>query len=177
MGINRGGSRLKEYLVLDGYNVINAWPSLKKVADIDLDGAREELAYMMAEYSSYTGMFIIIVFDAHLVKGNNGKKEVLRGVKIVYTKERETADSYIEKAVVGMTKTNRVVVATNDWAEQQMIFGGGATRISVRELILDYESMRGRVKENTSKPKDNKNLLSARIDSSLLRKLEKLRRS
>lgn len=168
---------MKEYLILDGYNVINAWPSLKKNADVDLEGAREELAARMAEYSSYTGKSIIIVFDAHLVKGNNGSKEVLRGVKIVYTKERETADSYIEKAIMSIAKTNRVVVATNDWAEQQMVLGGGATRVSVRELIIDFENIKNKIKIKTSKTKTEKDILSTRIDPVLLRKLEKLRRS
>lgn len=168
---------MKEYLVLDGYNVINAWPALKKNADVDLEGARQELAYMMAEYSSYTGKKIIIVFDAHLVKGNNGNKEELRGVEIIYTKERETADSYIEKTIMDMVKTNRVVVATNDWAEQQIILGGGATRISVRELMLDFENIKSKIRTKTEKTKKEKDVLSTRIDPSLLTKLEKLRRS
>jgi len=168
---------LKEYLFLDGYNVINAWPSLKKIAEFDLDAAREELASMMAEYSSYTGKNTVIVFDAHLVKGNNGSKEVLRGVKIVYTKEKETADSYIEKTIIDIAKTNRVVVATNDWAEQQMVLGGGATRISVRELMIDFENTKNKISIRTRNSKVEKDILSTRIDPLLLRKLEKLRRS
>lgn len=168
---------MKEYLILDGYNVINAWPSLKEIADVDLEGAREELANMMAEYSSYTGMEIIIVFDAHMVKRNSGSKELLRGVKIVYTKERQTADSYIERLIVDMAKKNRIVVATNDWAQQQIVLGGGATRISVRELKIDYDNIKSKIRVKTTKAKREKDILSTRIDPSLLRKLEKLRRS
>ncbi|MDR5659931.1 NYN domain-containing protein [Serpentinicella sp. ANB-PHB4] len=168
---------MKEYLVLDGYNVINAWPRLKEIAHKDLALARVELIDMMIEYRTYSGLEIIVVFDAHLVKGNNGTKEILSGIEIVYTKERETADAYIEKAIIEITKRNRAVVATNDWAEQQMILGGGATRISVRELILDFSNMKTTITRDVSRQTEQKDVLSTRVDPITLKKLEKLRRS
>ncbi|WP_026478115.1 NYN domain-containing protein [Alkaliphilus transvaalensis] len=171
-----GGKRTKEYLLLDGYNVINAWPQLRELCQLDLEEARSKLIEYMTEYQSYKAIKIIIVFDAHLVKKSRGKSEVLKGIEVVFTKERETADGFIEKKVQELTPRNRVVVATNDWLEQQMILGGGATRISVRELILDFQNIKGKISKKTEEDKYKKEVLSNRLDSSVVEKLEKFRR-
>ncbi|NLM03518.1 MAG: NYN domain-containing protein [Clostridiales bacterium] len=167
---------MKDYLIIDGYNIINAWPKLKDIATDSYDEARRELIEMMAEYQSFKGINIIIVFDAHMVKGNIGKRDKIKGIKIVFTKEGETADSYIEKVIPQLSKRNYVTVVTNDWAEQQMILGAGATRMTTRELIIDYNNAKNRISQKTDDLSREKNMLSNQIDPEILEKLERLRR-
>ncbi len=168
---------LKEYLILDGYNVINSWPKVQKIAEISLDEARGALVDLMAEYKSFKGVEIIIVFDAYLVKGTKKLKEEIKGVKVVYTKERETADSYIERLIGELSERNQVSVVTNDWAEQQMILGSGAARITVRELVLDFDAAKGKIHRRSEKlGKIVSNSISKNIDREILRKLEKFRK-
>src|SRR5699024_9325932 len=99
----------QEYLFVDGYNIINSWDDLKELSEIALDTARNQLVDIMAEYQSYTETKVIVVFDAHMVKKNSGKREYVKGVEVVYTKENETADHYIEKTLddIGRSKTVR----------------------------------------------------------------------
>ncbi|SDL26628.1 NYN domain-containing protein [Natronincola ferrireducens] len=167
---------MKEYVVVDGYNVINGWPDLKKLAEENLEEARIELIDRMAEYRSFRGIKVIVVFDAHLVKGSMEKNDKIKGVEIVYTKEKQTADSYIEKLIPQLTVKKRVAVVTNDWTEQQMILGGGATRISVRELILDYQATKTNIHQKTEMMQQQRDSLWNRIDPKILEKLEKFRR-
>lgn len=171
-----GGKTLKEYLVLDGYNVINGWPQLRKLAEQNLEEARIELIEKMAEYQSYKGLHVIIVFDAHLVKGTMEKNDTIKGVEVVFTKEKETADSYIEKFILQLSKRQRAAVVTNDWTEQQMILGGGGTRISVREFVIDFDNIKNNIQKKTEVLQQERDFLSNRIDPSVLEKLEKLRR-
>lgn len=167
---------MKEYLIIDGYNVINGWPELKKLATESFEEARIQLIEWMAEYQSYRGLHVMIVFDAHLVKGTMEKTEKIKGVEVVFTKERETADSYIEKVILQLAKRNHVSVVTNDWIEQQMILGGGASRIPVRELILDFDNSKRNIQKKAEVLQQQKDFLSNRIDPSVLEKLEKFRR-
>lgn len=170
---------MNEYLILDGYNVINSWPELKLLMDGSLEVAREELVEKMAEYKAFKGINVIVVFDAYMVKGSIQKKDKLKGINIVFTKEKETADAYIERLIVDLTKNrfNRVSVVTNDWTEQQMVLGGGATRISVRELILEFSSIKNKINKKIEAPQKQKDTLSDRIDKTILEKLEKFRRN
>jgi uncharacterized protein len=168
---------LKEYLILDGYNVINSWPDLKVLSEENLEEARINLIEKMAEYQIFNEINVIIVFDAYLVKGSIEKTDNIKGVNIVFTKEKETADAYIEKLVLSLSKKNRVMVVTNDWTEQRMILGGGATRISVRELVLDFDQTQNKIQKKSEVLKQQKDVLSNRIDPKTLEKLEKLRRS
>ncbi len=167
---------MKEHLLIDGYNVINAWPQLREISREDLEGARRQLIEMMAEYQAYKDLKVTIVFDAHLVKYSMEKIEHQMGVTVVFTKEKETADGYIEKKIIELSKRNRVQVVTNDWLEQQMILGSGATRISVRELLLDYERIKEKITKKTEEIQLKKDYLSNRLDQSVLEKLEKFRR-
>ncbi len=162
----------REYLFVDGYNIINSWEKLKKLNKISLEVAREELIEIMSEYQIYSGIKIIIVFDAHLVKGNSGTVDNIKGVQIVYTKENETADQYIEKVLDDIGRVERVRVATSDWMEQQIILGRGGTRISARELELEILDQR-RVMKRKSKEEDLKGeILMGRLDEETLRKLD-----
>lgn len=168
---------MKQYLVLDGYNVINAWPKLKILMDESLEVARNELIENMAEYAAFRGIDVIIVFDAYLVKGNIGNNEKLKGVDIVFTKEKETADSYIERTIVNLSKDRRnmVSVVTNDWVEQQMVLGGGATRVSVREMVLEFDQIKNKIDKKIKTPKVQKDTLFDRVDKKTLEKLKKFR--
>ena len=128
----------KEYLLVDGYNIIFSWDELKKIAEDSLETARSMLINMMCNYQGFTGYELILVFDAYKVKGKHREIEKYCNINIVYTKESETADTYIEKVTHELSKNNRVRVATSDGLEQIIILGNGAMRISAREFHEQY---------------------------------------
>ncbi|MFC7061804.1 NYN domain-containing protein [Halobacillus seohaensis] len=128
-------------LLVDGYNIIGAWPELKKLKDEDLKQARDLLVEMMAEYQSYTDDRIIIVFDAYHVRGLEHKQKNYK-IEIIYTKENETADERIEKLAGQLNDVRtQVYVATSDYAEQRTIFAQGAFRKSARELYIEMKNI------------------------------------
>lgn len=170
----------REYLFVDAYNIINAWQDLKELSKVDLNLAREKLIEIMAEYQAYTDSKVIIVFDAHLVKGGTGKKDKVYNLEVVYTKEYETADSYIEKTIDSIGRNKKVKVATNDWIEQQIILGRGATRISARELKVEIEDIKRDILRKNKKRKEKNNKkdkISEILSEDILEKLEKIRRN
>lgn len=118
-----------EYLLVDGYNVIFAWEHLKELAERSLDGARQVLINILCNYQGYSKCNLILVFDAYRVKGQYREVETVNGISIVYTKEAETADMYIEKVTHKLAKNNRVRVVTSDALEQMIILGNGALRV------------------------------------------------
>ncbi|MBP5249076.1 MAG: TetM/TetW/TetO/TetS family tetracycline resistance ribosomal protection protein [Lachnospiraceae bacterium] len=123
-----------EYLLVDGYNIIFAWDDLNDLAKTNLDGARHRLMDILSNYRGFKDITLILVFDAYKVKGGVEKIEEYHNIHVVYTKEAETADSYIEKTAGALAKKGHVTVATSDSAEQVIIFGTGALRMSAREL-------------------------------------------
>ena len=130
----------ESYLLVDGYNIIFAWDELKELADVNIDAARTALADILANYQGYRGMTLILVFDAYKVRGGQGAVEQYHNIYIVYTKEAQTADAYIEAAVHEIARHHRVTVATSDGLEQTIVFGEGAVRMSARELKEDVEN-------------------------------------
>lgn len=124
----------EEYLLVDGYNIIFAWEELNELAKTSLDGARGRLMEILSNYQAYRRMHLILVFDAYKVKGNQGSVVRYHNIDVVYTKEAETADQYIEKVAHQMNRKYRVRVATSDGLEQLIIMGAGAVRVSAREL-------------------------------------------
>ena len=122
------------YLLVDGYNIIFAWDELKEVAKDSLDMARNKLINMLSSYQGFINSPVIVVFDAYRVKGNPGSIEHYGDLSVVYTKEAETADAYIEKVTHDLAKHHRVRVATSDGLEQIIILGAGALRISARSF-------------------------------------------
>lgn len=169
---------IQNYLIVDGYNIINAWDELKDKAKTDLESAREKLIDLIIEYAEFTGKKAIIVFDAYNVKNSRETVEERKYITVVYTREHQTADSYIEKFITSLSKYDDVKVATNDYAEQQIILGKGATRISARELKLDLDQAKNRMKDNHSskQKKIQRNWLEERLDKETLSKLENIRR-
>ncbi|NCU17570.1 NYN domain-containing protein [Pallidibacillus pasinlerensis] len=130
-----------DILIVDGYNMIGAWPELQALKDKDLAAARDLLIEKLAEYKGYMGIHVIVVFDAYVVKGKETKYKNYN-VEIIYTKEKETADARIEKlAREKMNRKTKVYVATSDGAEQWQIFGQGAFRVSARELYNDIRQI------------------------------------
>ena len=164
-------------LIVDGYNIINAWPELRAIQKDNLEDAREKLIEHLENYRAYKGIKTILVFDAHMVKGSTEKHECFGGLEIVYTKEHETADVYIEKLVNQVGRLYDIQVATSDWLEQQIVLGRGASRISARELYTEVENSRisMKIKFNV-KPTAERHTIESRIDSRILEKLEKMRR-
>jgi uncharacterized protein len=168
--------RGEEYLFLDGYNIINCWEDLKKLSVTDLESARNKLIDTMVEYHVYTKTIVVIVFDAHMVKNGSRKVEKVKGVEVVYTKEHETADSYIEKTLDKIGKIRRVRVATSDWIEQQVILGRGGTRISARELKLEIEDNKRHIEKKSRELNRPNDLVIGRLDESSLKKLSEWKR-
>ena len=136
-----------DYLLVDGYNIIFAWEDLKKIAGDNLDAARGELINRMCNYQGYAGCELILVFDAYRVKGKHREVEKYCNINIVYTKESETADSYIERVSHELSKKHKVRVATSDGLEQMIILGNGAMRISATEFRKRYEAAERSIKE------------------------------
>jgi hypothetical protein len=168
---------MQEYLIVDGYNIINAWPELKEVFKENIEAARDKLIEIMAGYQAYKGIRVIIVFDGHLVKGNTGTHEMVDGVQVVYTKEHETADSYIEKNVKIMAKRALVRVATSDWTEQQVIMAMGGIRISASELKSLVNGFGKDIKRKfLEKGNNNINTVDSNLSPDVMRKLKKWRK-
>ena len=120
----------EEYLLVDGYNIIFAWDELNKIAAENLDAARKQLCELLCNYQGYRKCRVILVFDAYKVKGGLGSVEKYHNITIVYTREAETADAYIERATYEIGRQHRVRVATSDGPEQVIILGHGALRLS-----------------------------------------------
>jgi len=169
---------LKRYLLIDGYNIINAWPVLKEFAKNSLEDARDQLIQMLVDYKAFTDQNIWVIFDAHQVKGGDNRKMNVKGIHIVYTKENQTADSFIEVKTSELTKKrfNEVRVATSDWAEQQVVMGSGASRLSARELLIEIEDNTKRIVKKTETINSSRYFLSDRIDKKIVKKLEEWRK-
>ena len=134
-----------EYLLVDGYNIIFAWDELKELAQDDVSAARTALMEILSNYQGFKKCVVILVFDAYKVKGNPGSVEKRDNIYVVYTKEAETADAYIEKTTYDLGKDHRVRVATSDGLEQLIILGHGALRLSARAFKAEVEGARGEI--------------------------------
>lgn len=163
---------------MDGYNVMNAWSDLNEIAKKDLEGARDKLNFILGEYASFSGVYTIIVYDAYRVKSHGKREEEIGHLKIVYTKEKQTADSYIEKLITefGPKKHLNIRVASDDMAEQQMVLGKGGSRITTRELQIEVERSSSKIQSTTRLKTTDKNTLENVVDTDVLRKLEQIRK-
>lgn len=126
---------VQEYLLVDGYNIIFAWTQLRDLAGTDIKAARDRLMDILQNYAGYARETVIVVFDAYRVPGGTGEVYHLPSLDVVYTKEAETADLYIEKTAHQLSRHHRVTVATSDAVEQVIIYGSGALRLSARGLL------------------------------------------
>src|SRR5690606_37583424 len=127
-------ARRDDVLLVDGYNMIGAWPEPERLKELDLEAARERLPAKLAEYQGCPGTRVYVIFDAHQVRGL-GKTYRQHKLTVIYTREKETADECIERLVGELMKRGRhIYVATSDMIEQHVAFGKGALRVSAREL-------------------------------------------
>lgn len=166
----------KEYLLVDGYNIIFAWEDLKELAAVNIDGAREKLMDILCNYQGFKKSTLILVFDAYKVKGNPGSVETYHNIHVVYTKEAETADQYIEKTVHEIGRKYRVTVATSDQLEQVIILGQGGQRMSARELLEDVIEVSHQIRETArQKSSSEKNYLFDHLDEETAACMERIR--
>lgn len=163
-------------LLVDGYNIIGAWPELQALKQDNLEHARDLLVEKMSEYQAYTGFQVIIVFDAHLVKGIEKKLKSSR-VEIIFTRENETADERIEKLVKTLLSVkNKIYVATSDYTEQWTIFSQGALRKSARELLIEMETIEEGIKRRVKKTQENRPYSKIKLSEDVAAQFEKWRR-
>ena len=137
----------KEYLLVDGYNIIFAWEELNELAKASIDAARNKLMDILSNYQGFTGCTLILVFDAYKVKGSQGEVQKYHNIYVVYTKEAETADQYIEKTTHEIGRKYKVTVATSDALEQVIVMGQGAYRISARDFYEEVERTEKQIRE------------------------------
>ena len=138
-----------DYLLVDGYNIVHAWDDLRAIAREDLDGARMRLIDRLRNYQGWKKCRLIVVFDAYKVKGNPGSVEKVGDIFVVYTREAETADMYIEKTTYALAKErreHRVRVATSDGLEQMIILGHGAVRMPAAELEFEVRQVEAEIR-------------------------------
>lgn len=141
------------FLLLDGYNVIHAIESYKALSVESLESARYALQDDLVDYRAFTGDTVIVIFDAYTSKGKKIKRELFKGVEIIFTKAHQTADSYIESEVERLVRDpkNLVRVVTSDWAEQQVVMGSGAVRMTPREFYYELQGVRSAIRERLPK--------------------------
>lgn len=139
---------VKEYLLVDGYNIIFSWDELNEIAKENMDAARIKLMDILCNYQGFKKCIVILVFDAYKVKGGVGEVLDYHNIHVVYTKEAETADMYIEKTTHEIARQHRVTVATSDALEQLIIIGQGATRLSADELKEEVNRVREQIRKD-----------------------------
>lgn len=165
-----------EILLVDGYNVIFAWEDLKELADLNIDAARDKLMDILSNYQGFKKCTLILVFDAYKLEGQSISIQKYHNIYVVYTKEAETADQYIEKVVHQVGKKYHVTVVTSDGLEQAIILGQGGYRISSREFRNEIEISRQQIKKEAEAHQDiRKNYLFDSLDYELAKELEKAR--
>ncbi|OGX68244.1 MAG: RNA-binding protein [Paenibacillus sp. RIFOXYA1_FULL_44_5] len=168
---------MEDYLIVDGYNMIGAWPELKRLKDISLEEARDKLIDYLADYQAFSGMRLYVVFDAYQVPGRGGKYEQSK-LNLIFTKEKETADEAIERLVKQLKKgRRRIYVATSDLVEQHVIFGSGALRISAGELWVEVSRNEREISKKITNPeKPGRNTFDSKLSNELRNLFEHWRR-
>ena len=146
----------KEYLLIDGYNIIFAWEDLRELALKDIMAARDKLIDLIVDFAGFRREHVILVFDAYKVRGGRGEVIHVGGIDVIYTKEAETADLYIEKAAHELSKKYKVTVATSDAVEQVIIYGAGAYRMSAQNLLEELVLTKGMMLEHYEKREETR---------------------
>lgn len=166
----------KQYLLVDGYNIIFAWDFLKELAETSLEAARGKLMDILCNYQGFIGDTLIVVFDAYRVKGNPGEIFKYHNIHVVYTKEAETADQYIEKTTHELGHKHRVTVATSDNLEQVIVMGQGARRLSATDFLEEVEHAEQEIRRiNRERRNNGKNYLLEHADDETAELLENVR--
>ena len=168
---------MDEYLIVDGYNIINNWSELDKLKQESLDHARQKLIEILSNYQALAGKKVILVFDAYQVKNKTEKRETITGVEVIYSKENETADMVIERIVSSLPNSKLIYVATSDWDQQRIVLGKGAVRLSARELMVRVIQTQRSSKKYHRPPIESKRSLESQIGAGIRDKLEEWRRN
>lgn len=167
---------IQEYLLVDGYNIIFAWEELKELARDNIEAARNKLMDILCNYQGYKKCALILVFDGYKVEGNVMEVYKYHNIHVVYTKEAETADQYIEKVVHEIGRKYHVTVATSDGVEQVITLGQGGTLISAREFYEEVEFVRQQIREEQEKRREtSRNYLFDHMDEDLVKEMEEIR--
>lgn len=169
-------SRQADLLIVDGYNIINAWPELNCLKNMSYEDARQKLIEILMNYQGFKKNRIILVFDAHQVKGGIERKERHLSVEVIFTREGETADMYIERIAGELSGEGYTFVATSDWIEQSISFQRGAFRISALELYRDVKETLFRNMEVVKNDNLGFGSLHYNLPADIKEKLEKWRR-
>jgi len=173
--VSRHNENKEEYLLVDGYNVIHAWPELKELADENMDGARMKLLDCLSNYQGIRKCQIIVVFDAYRVQGHLEEVIDYNNLRLVYTREAQTADHYIERFAHSNQDKYNITVATSDGLQQIIIRGAGCALLSSRELKLEIEEANRRVqKEYQEMYKKERNSLSDVLSLEVKQRMEEL---
>ena len=168
---------MKEYLLVDGYNIIYAWPELRVLSERDIGSARTKLMDELCNYQGFTRQTVILVFDAYRVEGHPGEIFKYHNIHVVFTKEAETADQYIEKTVREIGHTYKVTVATSDGLEQVIIMGEGAHRMSAADLKDEMKYVQEQIREIAQQKRlaSGKQFLFDTLPGELARQMEEIR--
>ena len=172
----RKEEKKEEYLLVDGYNIIYAWEDLKELADANLHAAQTKLMDILSNYQGFKKCTLILVFDAYKIEGHAEEVITYHNIHVVYTKEAETADQYIEKTVHKIGRENQVTVATSDGLEQIIIMGQGAHRMSARGLRDEIKATENQIRQQWhEKRQSSKNYLIDNISDEMAQYMKEKR--
>lgn len=135
--------KTKKLIIIDGYNILNAWEKYKPFLKLSFENARQELIYDMGEYSKLVGIDLLLVFDAYKINFKRSS-EIIKGIEVVYTKQNETADQYIEKKLDEMGRKILVSVGTDDTLIQKLVTQRGGNVLTAKELLYRYENLKNK---------------------------------
>lgn len=168
-----------KWIFVDAYNVINSWPNLKKLKDLDFAIVREKFIDIMENYAVYNNYNIVLIFDAHNSKKNGDRKiEISKNLMVVYTDEGEIADTRIERIIHKMGKKADVSVVTSDYLEQQIVFQRGASRISSLDFYKEVCEVNTKIQKGICKlnSTNKRFVLADNLDDRIIDKLEQMRK-
>lgn len=168
---------MRDLLLIDGYNIMHAWPELKRLlSHVDYEAARTRLIDMICDFSAHSNYETIIVFDAHMKKGSLRHEESYPPIKVIFTAEHETADHYIESLMNKQdNRLRNIYVATSDALEQTIIFGRGGARLSARELLrMVTQSKSSQKKTMDTLESENRNTIAGSLSQHTLDRLDNI---
>lgn len=168
-----------DYIVVDGYNVINAWRGIIDVKNDTLEECRDRLLNMLSNYQGYSNANIIVVFDAHLQDEWQTKTEKFDNLTVVFTKKNQTADSYIERLVYELSNEYTIGVVTSDYLEQRIVLTGGGARITPREflaIVLNAGKYAQTASQDTDASNFARNTIQTNISPELAKILDNMRK-
>ncbi len=166
-----------EYLVIDGYNVINSWKDVFDLRNESLEDCRDKLLNILSNYQGYSNVNVIVVFDAHLKKERRLKIDKYDNITVVFTKKNMTADHYIERFVHTHSKDAVVRVVTSDYLEQSIVLTGGGIRITPRELKEEIMRENKNIEKGQINIKSQTNSILSNASEELIEWLERMRRN